>query len=195
MIEGQFDVVFRGQILKTTDVAEVKLNLAKLFKSTPESVDKLFVGGEVAIKKSLDYATAMKYQSVLKKAGALALIKEVEVAEHNSSGRIGSEPSSINQDKQSDVKVPVEQSIPQPNIRDLNAKGKENPSTTPIQEDGSVLEVTLAKAGERILPEKIYQQREVDTSALSLASVGERLMPPKEPDKTPPPPIDHLSLE
>ena len=69
MIDGKFDVVFRGKIVRGLDESVVKSNLVTLFKSSPEAVDKLFNGSEVVVRKELDYATAMKYQSALKKAG------------------------------------------------------------------------------------------------------------------------------
>ncbi len=59
------------------------------------------------------------------------------------------------------------------------------------QEDG----MTLAAAGEQILPDKKYEKRNVDTSDLSLAAAGERILPKSAPENHPQPSIDHLSLE
>jgi len=155
MIDGKFDVVFRGQIVRGLDESVVKSNLVTLFKSSPEAVDKLFNGNEVVVRKELDYATAMKYQSALKKAGALALIKEIE----------------------------------QKTVAAQQSQGKGNESAG--AQDG----LTVAEPGAQILPDKIYEKREVDTSQLSLASVGERILPAKPPEDHPKPSIEHLKLE
>jgi hypothetical protein len=168
MIEGTFDIVFRGQIIKSVEIEEVKTNLAALFKSSPEDIDKLFTGNEVSIKRGLDYMTAMKYQSSLKKAGALALIKEVVDPKKASTAETSSAPPVVS---------------------------KVNTSETSVEATSTDDSPTLADLGTNIIPEKVYEKKEIDTSGLTLAPVGERIMPPKEPDNTPPPSIDHLSLE
>ena len=168
MIEGTFDIVFRGQIIKSIEIEEVKTNLAVLFKSSPEAIDKLFTGNEVSIKRGLDYLTAMKYQSSLKKAGALALIKEVADTKKKSTTETSAAPSVVS---------------------------KVNTSETSVEATSTDDSLTLADVGTQLIPDKVYEKREIDTSGLSLAPIGERIMPPKEPDNTPPPSIDHLSLE
>ncbi|MGX5174196.1 hypothetical protein ACUR5C_09270 [Aliikangiella sp. IMCC44653] len=174
MIDGKFDVVFRGQTVKNFAVDQVKANLAKLFKSSPEAIERLFSGSEVVIRKDLDYTAAMKYQSALKSSGALALIKEVEAASEQSVAA----PSSPQPAEPTNVTSPTE-SAPQP-----------TPATE--QEEGAL---SMAKAGERILPPKEPEKREVDTSSLSLAGVGERILPPSQQEDVPQPSLDHLSLE
>lgn len=195
MIEGKFDLVFRGQTIKSLEVEEVKANLVALFKTTPEAIEKLFTGNEVPVRKDLDYSTAMKYQSALKKAGALALIKEVETS-------AGSNPQQRSQGKASFGAVESEK--PTARVKEQqasNPKPSAPPSSTETiavstseaSADGDLM--TVAEAGAQLLPDKVYEKREVDTSELSLAATGERIMPAKAPDNTPPPSIDHLSLE
>ena len=53
-----FRVVFSGQIIDGMDMGEVKAALAKEFKLNPESVDLLFSGKSVNIKKGLTKAQA-----------------------------------------------------------------------------------------------------------------------------------------
>ncbi len=76
MIEGKFDIIFAGRLVPNKTPEEVHANLAKLFKTNEAQIKKLFSGSSVTIKKGLEYAQAMKYQSALKAAGALVLIKE-----------------------------------------------------------------------------------------------------------------------
>ncbi len=193
MIEGKFDLVFRGQTIKSIEVEQVKTNLVKLFKSSPEAIEKLFTGVEVTVRRGLDYSTAMKYQSALKKAGALALIKEVEGAPEESTskpspqgkatfGAIESNNSEESTDKATaPVSSPVTSAGTAPDVR--------------VEASNTDDSLTIADAGAQIMPDKVYEKREVDTSELSLAATGERIMPDKAPDNTPPPSTDHLSLE
>ena len=198
MIDGKFDLVFRGQTIKNMALGEVKINLVGLFKSSPEAVEKLFTGSEVAIKKSLDYATAMKYQSALKKAGALALIKEIESEDSATSqtptlkqgkANFGSAPPASDPaitsetepqtTQQQAVKTDERQRVEANNTRDVSTEG----------------DMSLAVVGASIMPDKVYEKRDVDTSDLSLAVAGERIMPKKPPEHYPEPSIDHLKLE
>jgi len=176
MIDGQFDVIFRGQIMKTFELSDVKSNLVNLFKSSPEAVEKLFTGDEVVIKKGLDYTKAMKYQSALKKAGALALIKEVETKESASEQTNASQTQSIAPNETNQI------------------THSENKVSEPSPDNDSS-DFSLAEVGAQIMPDKVYEKRDVDTSALSLAAAGERIMPDKPPEDHPQPSIDHLSLE
>lgn len=184
MIDGKYDVIFRGQIVRGYELSDVQNNLVKLFKSSPQAVSRLFGENEVVIRKGLDYAAAMKYQSALKGAGALALIKE----DQSSPQEVQSQQT--DNGNQSQGKANFNQTT--------QAASSDNSSGEPaISETENLTEgaLSVAAPGARILPDKIYEKREVDTSDLSLANVGERLLPEKEPINYPKPSIDHLSLE
>jgi hypothetical protein len=184
MIDGKFDVVFRGQTVKNFDVDQVKSNLAKLFKSSPEAIERLFSGTEVVIRKDLDYSAAMKYQSALKSSGALALIKEVESASNE-------QPSDAVKSTPPSATAP-----PATPTSSLNTNEKVDTaaeSSSNVEPDDGAL--TIAKPGERILPPKDPEKRDVDTSSLSLAGVGERILPPAKEEEVAKPSLDHLSLE
>ncbi len=208
MIDGKFDVVFRGQVVRGMDESVVKTNLVALFKSSPEAVEKLFTGNEVVVRKDLDYGTAMKYQSALKKAGALALIKEIEqkpIAAQPSQGKASfgvrtsddSAPSAdvnspqTNQQDSVDVEKTAETEVDS----SVKSESTVNQSIADNDSDSSQDSLTVAEPGAQILPDKIYEKREVDTSQLSLASAGERILPEKAPESHPQPSIDHLKLE
>jgi len=189
MIDGKFDLVFRGQTIKSLEVEEVKANLVSLFKTTPEAIEKLFTGEEVPVRRDLDYSTAMKYQSALKKAGALALIKEIEASSESAPQQSSQGKASFGSVESKNPTESVKQqpeSIPKPTAPPSSATSK-----TSAEGDS----MTVAEIGAQLLPDKVYEKREVDTSELSLAATGERIMPAKAPDNTPPPSIDHLSLE
>ncbi|PHS14084.1 MAG: hypothetical protein COA86_16465 [Kangiella sp.] len=185
MIDGKFDVIFRGQIVKGRELNEVKNNLVSLFKSSLSAVEPLFSGADIKIKKSLDYSTAMKYQSALKQAGALAIISEVVVAKAKANFMLPDDDSETNPSSSSKAQTSVEtEQKPLP----VSVSEAEELTT-----NDSAL--TVADVGSRLMPDKIYEKRDVDTSDLSLASVGERILPAKAKESHPKPSIDHLSLE
>lgn len=199
MIDGKFDVVFRGQTIKNMPLDEVKTNLVGLFKSSPEAVEKLFTGSEVAIKKSLDYTTAMKYQSALKKAGALALIKEIESQDSASSITASNTgKASFGTETPTPVAATEHPSRTEPDTRlSPVVKPEANQPVEPdkTQELSNDEDMSLAAVGASIMPDKVYEKRDVDTSDLSLAAAGERILPKKPPEHHPQPSIDHLKLE
>ncbi len=189
MIDGKFNVVFRGQIVKSVDKQTVKENLAKLFKSTPEAMERLFTGEEVVIRKDLDYAGAMKYQSALRNAGALALIKEIEEAEKKEQVTAPSNPPA------STGKAnfgPKEEQPANPQSEETQSAATEAETHADANDDSNF---SLAEVGAQILPDKVYEKRDVDTSGLSLAEAGERILPPSEPEPAPDVSIDHLKLD
>lgn len=193
MIEGKFDVVFRGQIVKSLDEATVKQNLVKLFKSTPDAIDKLFTGQEMPIRKALDYTAAMKYQSALRSAGALALIKEIEQEQPKIQAKHSGKASFSGADETTEAQSPNTAAKPEHQASEASASSS-NSSTDTSQETVVEGDLSLAEAGTQLMPDKVYEKREVDTSDLSLAAAGERLLPKKEPEVHAEPKIDHLSI-
>lgn len=70
MESEKFNLVFKGEILPRQDVQEVKQNMASLFKLPMATVEKLFSGQPIVLKKSLDLTAANRYRVAIKKAGA-----------------------------------------------------------------------------------------------------------------------------
>ncbi|MBI2800077.1 MAG: hypothetical protein HYX63_07280 [Gammaproteobacteria bacterium] len=70
MAEPLFDVVFQGRIGAGRDPAEVRANLAQLFKIDAARIEGLFGGHRVVLKKGVDAAAGRNYQAALAKAGA-----------------------------------------------------------------------------------------------------------------------------
>lgn len=207
MIEGKFDVVFRGQTIKSMDVSLVKQNLVSLFRSSPAAIEKLFSGEEVAVRKSLDYGTAMKYQSALKKAGALALIKEITAPESKPLapkastgkavfGETAPKPNTASDGIDSNANTTSQKLTSAPSA--VSQQFGAEPTSTNTEEKVEPAETgsfSLAAAGAQIMPDKVYEKRDVDTSELSLAAAGERIMPKSAPENLPQPNIEHLKLE
>lgn len=84
MADPKYDIYFRGEILPGADAAQVKSAIAQIFKADAAKLAILFSGKVNTIKKSVDKATAAKYQQAFKKAGAKAVItlaKQVQSSE------------------------------------------------------------------------------------------------------------------
>ncbi|WP_299595656.1 hypothetical protein [uncultured Microbulbifer sp.] len=75
MSELSYSVIFRGDLQPGYTVADVKANFARLFKTGPETVEKLFSGRPLAIKKGLGKAQAEQLQATLVKLGAQSSLK------------------------------------------------------------------------------------------------------------------------
>ena len=74
MADPKYDIYFRGEILPGADAAQVKSAIAQIFKADAAKLAILFSGKVNTNKKSVDKATAAKYQQAFKKAGAKAVI-------------------------------------------------------------------------------------------------------------------------
>lgn len=70
-----FDVVFRGEIQPGKDVEAVKKRLRTLLKTDAESIEKLFSGGPVAVRKNVDEETGRKFEKVFNVAGAICFLE------------------------------------------------------------------------------------------------------------------------
>ncbi|GAB2522058.1 hypothetical protein [Microbulbifer agarilyticus] len=75
MSQSTYSVIFRGDLEPGYTAADVKANMARLFKAGPETVEKLFNGRPLAIKKGLSLAQAEQLQATLARQGALSSVK------------------------------------------------------------------------------------------------------------------------
>ena len=75
MSDSRFKIVFDGALLPGVESTTAKLNLAELFKSDVEAIEKLFTGRPVALKRDLSRQDAETYLTALKNAGVDARIE------------------------------------------------------------------------------------------------------------------------
>ncbi|UHQ56505.1 MULTISPECIES: hypothetical protein [Microbulbifer] len=75
MSEPRYSLIFRGDLVPGFTAGDVKANLARLFKAGPDTVEKLFSGRPLAIKKNLPEAQAQQMLAALEKVGAKAVLK------------------------------------------------------------------------------------------------------------------------
>lgn len=70
-----FSVVVTGKIADGFALSDAKSQVSKLFKLSPEKVERLFSGKPVAIRRGIDKPQAMKLRAALAKTGVIAVIK------------------------------------------------------------------------------------------------------------------------
>ena len=69
-----FDLVFSGQIVPGADPQKARDNATKLFRASPQQLEKLFSGAAIVLKNNVDEITAEIYQDKLKAAGLICTI-------------------------------------------------------------------------------------------------------------------------
>lgn len=75
MAETHFKIIFEGKLRNGVEIETAKLNLAGLFKSETSTVEKLFRGHRVTLKRGLSQEQAQHYLSALNDAGVEARIE------------------------------------------------------------------------------------------------------------------------
>lgn len=73
---NQYKLVFKGTVSDGHNVNEVKRNLASLFKTDDTKIEQMFARLPFVVKRNVDYDAAIKYQRVLRKAGAICQVEE-----------------------------------------------------------------------------------------------------------------------
>ncbi len=76
-MEARYNVYFAGELRDGHKLANVRDQLARLFKADTATLDKLFSGKAQLVKRDCDRATALKYKQAMEQAGAVPLIKSI----------------------------------------------------------------------------------------------------------------------
>tara|TARA_R110001592_G_scaffold167131_2_gene402500 strand:- start:2334 stop:2978 length:645 start_codon:yes stop_codon:yes gene_type:complete len=77
MSEQKYELAFYGKLVDGASLEHTKEQVAQLFKTSVELIERMFTGSRVVIRNKLDQETAMKYIVALKKRGALSQIEEM----------------------------------------------------------------------------------------------------------------------
>lgn len=171
MTTPRYDIYFRGEIADGQNLATVKTSLAKIFQADDKKIAALFSGKTCLLKKEIDKEAALKYQTILKKAGAKIIIKTSQTQ----SPAADTSPNDSLQNKQPSLKerlAAMEQSEAE---RPAAAKEEEVPEGLYLTPVGS----NLLKPSE----EKEVKPANIDTSGIDLRA------PDYEPPKTEPIPL------
>lgn len=78
MADELYDVVFQGKTQPGHAPEQVREQIGRLFNASPETLNRMFSGQAIVIKKGVDRATAEKYLQAMSKAGALVQLTNTE---------------------------------------------------------------------------------------------------------------------
>lgn len=217
MADPKYDIYFRGEILPGADAAQVKSAIAQIFKADAAKLAILFSGKVNTIKKSVDKATAAKYQQAFKKAGAKAVItqaKEEQSFEVPTAAPVNAQQESAvkqaiadaNWDvlpSGSDLLKPDERrDIPDVDIDTSSIKvvspfAEIEVENKPIPPAPDTSHISVAEVGEDMNPNKAPPATDLvlDLSSFSIAEPGAALTDEKEKKTPPAPDTSHIELE
>lgn len=168
-----YDLIFSGEIDDSVKEAQVRKNVAALFKASPAQVEKLFSGKTVVLKNGLDETTAKKYQAALKKAGAVCQLRQ---------------------------KQPENAPAPQPEASP-QATSEPNASSEPSSSDKTQINnpgagITVAPVGADVQDKKPDPHYDIpDTSSISLRPQSGYLVDPSQDEPSPAPDTSHITLD
>lgn len=74
----RYNVVFEGKILPGRELAQVKKELAAAMKMDAETVERLFSGRPVVLRRGVDAAAGEKFQKSFRAAGAVCALRPLE---------------------------------------------------------------------------------------------------------------------
>jgi hypothetical protein len=186
-MDAQYDIYFAGEVIDGHDPTAVRSSLGKLFKADEATLDKLFSGKLLAIKRGCDKATALKYQQAMERAGATAVIRAAGTPEPESHLP---RDSAKEQPASAADKIAALATAP-------DEVGYRSDQSAAAEVDEPAAEgMDIAPAGSDVLrPEErpASEAVEVDTSGLAVDPDAERLSEIPQP---PPPAPDtgHLSM-
>lgn len=154
MAQENYDLVFRGELVRGAELAQAKRNIAQLFKVDNTKVESLFSGKAIVLKKGLDFATANKYRVAIKKAGCRVDVLEQHI-------RLPSGPEAAH--------ASTAESVPAAPAPEPNADSTSSAESL----------LSLAPGGGNLLSADEVQptlQVDVDTSGLSVKEAGDDLL-------------------
>lgn len=72
-----YNLVFNGEIVESHSIEDVRATIAEMLRADSATIDRVFSGRPVIIKKGLDYRSAAKYALAFRKAGAICILESV----------------------------------------------------------------------------------------------------------------------
>jgi len=194
-----YDIVFTGVIVPGSEQAQVRRNLAALFKTEPAKIEPLFSGKRFVIKKGLDEATALKYQKALREAGAIVHMESAAEAANPAVSAPPARPSTSPAPTAPTPQAPgrLDATIDPPGVVLVAPERIEAPNidTSHLHMDppGVVLVpavdapplavdlsgLSMAEPGVTLVQHPVTPDLQVDTSAMSLAEPGVQLVEPE----------------
>lgn len=164
-----YHVIFEGQTTGEKELAEVKRNLAAMFKMNNTQVESLFSGKPVVIKRDIDAQTAQKYAAAFKKAGAVC---KIAGAGNDGTAAPPKPPATPTAAK---TTTPASTAAPKPQAADLSRRDVVN-----LNIPGDLSGLSMGEPGEEIPVLNNETEADIpDTGGLSVAMDDGYLGPQK----------------
>jgi hypothetical protein len=192
MSDQLFEVAFSGQISDGANLDEVKTRLGKMFNADEAKMAQLFSGKRIVIKKNIDQATALKYQTALTRAGAVCEVTS---------------PGAATPPTQAPAATPVVASAGSGAASTASSTDYETaydgdveppPQTDPLGITGDQIEdlaASIAPVGSEL--QEAHDEPEppqIDITGLDVAPVGSDIGPTKKDPDPPPPDVSGITL-
>lgn len=185
MSDELYNIVFKGELVRSFDLPAVKKNIGRLFKMAGPKLEALFSGKTIILKRNLNFETATKYRVAIKKAGARVDLVEVE-----------SEPQASSSGAESRTLAGMSKPVPQhqtgskpdskPQSKDnvgLQAESKTSLGKAVFGERTAAVSPDTALSGlsaDDSREEVLKGQAQVDTAGFSLAPSGSDVLSKSE---------------
>ena len=197
MAEGNYQVIFSGNIIDGAELDMVKRNVARVFKLDAEQVEKLFCGRRLILKKQIDQDTAEKYQAMMQRAGAICEVQNIAQAqkptapvndalpETASSTTTPSEAISEVDLAEPGVTLIEHVEVPEANIdisgMDMAEVGIELIEHEVVPEANiDISGIDMAEVGIQLVEHEVVPEADIDVSGMDMAEVGIQLVAPKD---------------
>lgn len=79
-MKNHYNIVFEGKTVPGKEIDLVKKALMNILKADDQSIDRLFSGKRVLIRKNVEAATAKKFRKAFEDIGAVCNLEQVEVS-------------------------------------------------------------------------------------------------------------------
>lgn len=169
MSEQNYELAFYGKLVEGHDLQQTKEQIALLFKTGIDQVERMFAGHRVVIRNKLDAETAKKYLSALLKRGAECQIErmgqpgvavdfESVVQNHEQSEPVSETPAS--------TAAPVEAAPQSERVNTPTA-------SSPVQKQPGTVKPGLSATGLPIVGERVDDI--LSATHFDLAPVGSRM--------------------
>jgi len=187
MAEGEYHLVFRGELTGTVPEETVRDNLAQVFRMSRERVAALFGGKPVVIKRNVDEATARKFEAAFRKAGAVCELHPVDD---------GSTAPEAGSDRTAGAATAAETAVPAgrgaARGNSIAAAGDPNQTLREVEVPADVGDLALDDSDRPLQSAETPATPDIDISGLGLANDAGPLSQAEKPG---PPKIDTSGLD
>lgn len=205
MAQGDYELVFYGELVEGVALEQAQAHVAQLFKATTEQAARMFTGNRVVIRNKLDEETIRKYMIAMQKRGAVCQVEKmgqpgISIDLDAGSHAVSQEPSgSSNAPSSAEASSQPAKAAP---AELKTGRGKmANPDALPVA--GEKVDEILSKThfeldpvGIRLSEEQQFEVPEFhELDDVTLAPVGSDLVDQKEELPIVLPDISHLKIE